>query len=194
VWYQWTSDTPTDFTPGEPVVVNGEDWTNWNSGTYRVIEGDFSTPYVDKRRERVKYRREECRRTRQLRKMRAREAMHQLELRKAEEKAQELLLDLIGPAQMEVYKQTGRVFVKGTKFDWLMQTEGSRCRLTKLKKDQVHDICIHIDNDKIPKTDQVIGYLLHAKHNENHLDKTGNLINTYDRMTLRDRIKEAANA
>ena len=191
-WYYWTSDSTTDAT----VRTTDETWTNWAYGqaTIRIYEGDFSTPYVDKRRERLKQKRARRRHKRQLRKEAARRAMRELELQKAEEKAQELLLDLIGPEQMEVYKRTGRVFVKGRHYDWLLQTIGSRCYLKRIVKNKIHDLCIHMDNDAIPKTDQVIGYLLHAKHNEEHLNYKANIVRAYDKKAVEDQIKDAANA
>ena len=190
-WYYWTTDTTTDAT----VVTYDETWYNWNTGdTIRMYEGDYSTPYVDKRRQRLKARRAERKRAKEHRKLLARRVMREFELQKAEEVAQELLLDLIGPEQMEVYKRTGRVFVKGRTFDWLLQTEGSRCKLKKITKDKVQDLCIHIDNDRIPKTDQVIGYLLNAKFNDEHLDKPANLVRVNEKTDFEDRIKDAAAA
>ena len=189
-WYYWVNDSTTDAT----VRTHDEAWTTWNEGTITIIEGDYSTPYVDRRRTRLRAKRTRLRAEKEARKQRARRAMRELELQKAEEIAQELLLDLIGPEQMEVYKRTGRVFVKGRKFDWLLQTEGSRCRLKRITRDKVHDLCIHIGNDEIPKTDQVIGYLLNAKFNEEHLDKTANLVRVNEKKDFEDRIKEAANA
>lgn len=190
-WYYWTVDSTTDAT----VRTNDSTWTVWNEvgHTIQIIEGDYSQQ-IDRRRIRVKAKRARIKAEKSARKHRARQAMKEVEKQKAEEKAKELLLDLIGPEQMEIYNRTGRVFVKGTRFDWLLQTVGSRCNLRKLKKDKVHDLCIHIDNDQIPKTDQVIGYLLSAKFNEEHLDRTANLVRTYDRKSVEKDIKEAANA
>ena len=198
-WYYWIVDSTTDGACRPHNVQTypeyNEVWTVWNTeGTVKIYERDFSTPYVDKRRQRLKARRAERKRAKEHRKLLARRVMREFELQKAEEVAQELLLDLIGPEQMEVYKRTGRVFVKGRTFDWLLQTEGSRCKLKKITKDKVQDLCIHIDNDRIPKTDQVIGYLLNAKFNDEHLDKTANLIRVNEKTDFEDRIKDAAAA
>ena len=194
-WYYWNVDSTSDTGDRTAVIVhngNEECWTSWNTVTFKVIEGNFDRK-PEKRRERLRFKRQERKRILQMRKMRAREAIRQLEKAKSEEKAKELLLDLIGPEQMEVYNRTGRVFVKGRQFDWLLETEGHRCRLTKITKDKVHDLCIHMEHDSIPKTDQVIGYMLQAKHNEEHLVKTANLVRVNDRKNFEERIKEAAN-
>jgi hypothetical protein len=193
VWYYWTSDSTTDCTVR--IVDSAGAWDKWNSDTYRVTYGDYSTPVVDQRRERVKRKRAQRRAERGTRKFKAREAMRLIEIKKAEEKAQELLLDLIGPVDMAIYKRTGRVFVKGREFDWLLQTEGNRCRLQKVTKDKIHDLCIHMSDYKMPKTDQVVGFLLNAKFNEKHLDKTANLVRVNEKWDgFEKHIREAASA
>lgn len=194
VWYQWTSDSTTDAT----VVVREEIWSDWNTGHYTVVKRNFDTGYaqlkVNRRRIRLKAKRAQYRAERGKRKHKAREAMRLIEIKKAEEKAQELLLDLIGPVEMAIYKRTGRVFVKGREFDWLLQTEGNRCRLQKVTKDKVHDLCIHMSDYKIPKTDQVVGFLLNAKFNEEHLDKTANLVRVNEKKDYENSLREAASA
>jgi hypothetical protein len=109
----------------------------------------------------------------------------------SESKARELLEDLIGEEQMKVYRETGRLLVHGEKFDWLItnyhfgekrkQTYFDYTRNVKIQrveKDKIVDLCVahHSDEDKrrIPVTDQVIGFLLHAKHAEDYLHKTAN--------------------
>lgn len=192
-WHYWTSDSTTDATV-QTTDTTWQVWTTHHPTTIHIVEGDFSTPYVDRRRLRVKAKRNRIRAEKQERKQKARWAMQEIEKQKAEEKAKELLLDLIGSEQMEVYNRTGRVFVKGREFDWLLITEGNICKLKKITKNKVHDLCIHIVADQIPKTDQVIGYLLNAKFNEEQLEKTANLIRVNDKKEFEERIKDAANA
>lgn len=191
VWHYWTVDSTTDAT----VYTHDETWSSWTAGnTIQIVEGDFCSQRVDKRRLRVKAKRNRIRAEKQRRKQKARNAIADMKRHNAEETAKKLLLDLIGTEQMEVYKRTGRVFVKGREFDWLLITEGNLCKLKKITKDKVYDLCIHIDADLIPKTDQVIGYLLNAKFNEKHLEKTANLVRVNDKKDFEERIKDAANA
>lgn len=85
----------------------------------------------------------------------------------AEEVAKELLLDLIGPEEMEIYNETGRLFVKGRKFDYIIQKQGM---LHRIEKDKITDLCVHLkDRDKFPKTDNVIALMMLLKADEDHI-------------------------
>ena len=76
----------------------------------------------------------------------------------AEEKAQQLLMDLIGPEQLDVYKQTGRLFVKGNKHDYVLTKGGL---VTKIDKSSVVDMCVHLaERCSYPETDNIVGLKL----------------------------------
>jgi len=180
IWYQWTIDPTTSGTvvTNDHTDTNDAVWYEWTFESHDEVgtRGIYAPVKVNRRRARLKAKRAEYRADKQTRKFKARRAMEEIEKQKAEDKAKELLLDLIGPLEMAIYERTGRVFVKGTKFDWLLQTEGNRCSVKKVTKGKVHDLCIHMEDGVIPKTDQVIGYILNAKFNEKHLDDTANLV------------------
>jgi len=73
---------------------------------------------------------------------------------KSEEKALKLLGEIIGESDLEVYKKTGRLFVKGTDGDYVARRGQS---LQKIEKGKVVDFCVHIDGRlQCPATDNVI--------------------------------------
>lgn len=206
VWYNWQQET----TAGRAGKMNqtiddqGRIWQGWttSTGTYtstgKVI---YLEPKLT-RKERLQIKREKIRANR-LAKKRYRKNLFKEEVKRrksisAEQTAQELLCDLIGEEQMKVYRETGRILIKGEKYDWLVSTysKGEELRsknffdltrnvkLQKVKKDKIIDLCVAHSLDekqeRIPVSDQVIGFLLHAKAAENFLDKTANKFGTHD--------------
>lgn len=106
---------------------------------------------------------------------------------KAEYKAMELLTNLLEPDQIEVYKKTGRVLIKGNEFDWLIErykqchkeefTPYDNVHIKKIKKDKIYDLCISQHKQmELPSTDKVIGFALMAKANETAFNKEANVI------------------
>lgn len=84
--------------------------------------------------------------------------------KKAEERAQELLGQLIGGNELEVYKRTGKLFVKGNHGDYILQKDGF---IKHLKGGRVLDICCHLkDKDKMPATDNVIAMKMRLENDE----------------------------
>ena len=71
----------------------------------------------------------------------------------AEGKAKELLLDIIGETELAVYEETGRVFVKGRKHDYIVQKDGF---VQQIQKGKIQDLCAHINKTKYPLTDNVV--------------------------------------
>lgn len=101
---------------------------------------------------------------------------------KAERKAMELLEDVIGSEQTKVYKETGRLFVKGEKYDWLIEKQDDKnhlgyVKMRKFRKGKVSDLCVHVVEDpkeRLPITDKVLTLALNAKLSEDEFDKTAN--------------------
>jgi hypothetical protein len=91
----------------------------------------------------------------------------------AEDTAKGLLLDIIGRKELDVYEETGRLFVKGRKHDYIIQ-KGELLQI--LEKDKVTDMCIHLKNNyKYPPTDNVIALLLALINEEDMVLNLGNL-------------------
>jgi len=101
----------------------------------------------------------------------------------AEGKAKELLLDIIGETELAVYEETGRVFVKGRKHDYIVQKEGF---VQQIQKGKIQDLCAHINKSKYPLTDNVVAMKMliesdedkflqianrHSSHNVDELPK-----------------------
>lgn len=130
----------------------------------------------------------EQRRKKELEKQHEAKRKQRSELRRrqrAEQKAVELLTDIIGEAEAKVYEETGRLFVKGNKFDWLIERQKSTSgdplndlvRMKKLRKGSVSDLCVRVKEepgDRLPCTDKVIALALHAKLSEDEFNKTAN--------------------
>lgn len=103
---------------------------------------------------------------------------------KAELVAQELLLDLIGEDELKRYKETGRLFVKGNKFDYVLRKGGG---VHRIHKDKVVDfvkkkeasgktICVHPKRcSEYPPTDNVITLKMWIENNEKEFLEIGNL-------------------
>lgn len=89
----------------------------------------------------------------------------------AEAKAKELLLDLIGKEELAVYEETGRVFVKGRKHDYIVQRTGF---VQQIQKGKVQDLCAHINKSKYPLTDNVVGLKLLIESDEDQFLKIAN--------------------
>ena len=90
----------------------------------------------------------------------------------AEQKAKDLLLDLIGEEQLEIYNETGRLLVHGHKYDYILQKDGF---VKRVEKDKVVDLCIHLTNKhKYPETDNVVALKLLAETNEEEFNRLAN--------------------
>jgi len=83
---------------------------------------------------------------------------------KAEEKAQELLGMMIGGEDLDVYKKTGNLYVKGKKHEYIIQKDGY---ILQLKKDRVVNLCCHLERkNSLPLTDNVIAMKLSLENDE----------------------------
>lgn len=103
---------------------------------------------------------------------------------KAEIKAQELLLDLIGADELAIYKKTGRLFVKGQRFDYIIRRDRMIGGLQRIEKDKISDLCVHLDRRKsdCPKTDNVIALKLAIEADENRVLRLANNHGHRDRL------------
>jgi hypothetical protein len=149
VWYEWTTNASTTYTS----TSSDTTWTQWVEVSYSGEETDEG--YVSQ--EVVGYERDHS--NNHYKKI-------QKERAAAEIKATELLEVLIGKEQVEVYKETGRVFLKGKKFDYHI-IKGSGFNIRKIEKDKVRDLCIHLrDRSIYPATDNVVALLLALQDDE----------------------------
>lgn len=95
-----------------------------------------------------------------------------LEKEAAEQTAKELLLDLIGEEQLKVYEETGRLFVKGRKYDYIIH-KGSG--VDRIEKNKVVDLCIHLkERYSMPETDNVVALKLMIEGDEKQFNKVAN--------------------
>jgi len=99
----------------------------------------------------------------------------------AESKAKELLLDLISQKEFDMYEKTGKLLVKGRKYDYIVHKKGGVTTLSKPSKfrheRQAEGLCVHLnskDNNRCPATDNVIAMKLNIEHEESKFLKTAN--------------------
>jgi hypothetical protein len=113
-----------------------------------------------------------------------------LRAEKSENRAKELLLDLIGEDELKVYQETGRLFVKGKKFDYIIRRDKMMGGLERIEKNRITDLCVHLkENFKCPKTDNVIALKLAIESDE---DKILELANSYSSHNRPDKLPKAA--
>jgi len=185
-WANWCGDsgttTATDTTwnhwcDGTADTTNSYIWINWctegpvvqSSGSGNTITLTASSPRIPTEEERRQTRMRE-RAERRLRMNRSRMLTRQRIV--AENKALQLLEDLIGPEQRKVYEETGRLFVKGQKYDWLLRAGGIPMRI---ERDRVMDLCIHLPNrHSLPETDNIIALKCLVEADEELFRRTGN--------------------
>jgi len=193
VWYHWNTDQTVGTYDYEATNII---WNQWNTVVTPTV-GFPELPKKAKNESRRAIRRKHAETKKRLKHERKLRIAAE-EKQRAELKAQDLLFDLIGEEQAEAFQRTGRLFVKGVKFDWLVTKTGvgdkAYVKIQKLKKDKVIDLCVRID-DPVPPSDRVIAFALRSKYDEEAFDKTANLTRIHDRTkTFEDReLSECAN-
>jgi len=176
--YQTTDNGYVIYTPTTVVYYSPQstDNTYWS---YKI-----ETPKISAAEQRKRLAEEEEERKRRL----AEYERMEKERQKAEERAVDCLLDVLGQEQTEIYKRTGNLLVKGERFDWLFDKEG---KVYRCEKDKVVQLCLHSEEKhKQPVTDNVITLALHAKFAEKEMDK-GHFIREVKRKDFQ--LPEAAN-
>ena len=183
-WYYWCDMSKA----GTDVSVSGT-WEVW-SDNHEIVYYDFATTKIELPKlttEQVRARNAQVNLENEWRKHLAEELRKAREA--AEVKAQELLLDLIGEDQIEVYRKTGRLFVKGRKYDYIVKRGGG---VARINKDKVSDLCIHLTNrHKYPDTDNVIAMKLAIEGSENKFLKLANGTNRERDITDLDEARAA---
>ena len=177
IWDYWqgniTSSTAYDTSYSGNII-----WYEWNDEAEVEWVGDAPSdiPKVKgvKRLARTQkyWQRLEKRRIKARRKQMAKAEFYRRQRNAAEEKAKELLLDLIGEDQLKIYEETGRIFVKGRKHDYVVQKTGM---VRRIEKDRIQDLCIHLrERTRFPETDNVIALKLLIEANEKTVEKMAN--------------------
>lgn len=151
VWYEWrTSSTSTDTYA--PI------WSGWvdyaTNEPRRVNQQVYHTPPIRNDYEKIKK-----------------------EKALSEEKACELLGDIIGKNQLEIYKRSKRLLVEGKRNKFIINGGESGYRLKRIdeKKKLIEELCIHLENQyKFPITDNVVAILLSLMNNEKEVIELAN--------------------
>jgi hypothetical protein len=183
-WGNWTGSTST-------ISYSNSAWTTWTSagtGTATSTTSDYYiwTTWADVS-EAQKETREQRRAREAQAKIEAQERDAVIEARKqAELTAQKLLEDLLNAEEAEVYRETGRVLIKGQKHDYIL-TKGYQTGVLKIEKGKVIDLkshigrvrgrrlCVHpVDLSKLPDTDKVIAMKVALEAEEDRMLKLAN--------------------
>jgi len=154
VWEAWVEEGSRDTTP---VISNSNFPPYFNSGS--ILS-----------QEEIRRIKEEARKEREKARIKRKEI--EAKRKKAEKKATDLLLDLIGSEELEIYNKTGRLFVRGEKYDYILKKEGF---VKRIEKNKITDLCIHLKNKyTYPETDNVIALKLFLESNEKGFNKMAN--------------------
>ncbi|MHA1621624.1 MAG: hypothetical protein ACTSVO_05720 [Candidatus Heimdallarchaeaceae archaeon] len=170
-WSSWNSGT-TSWDSTTTTDSTATIWVSWNADDPSRYTIKHTIPYeptqeeLEERRQRIRDAQREAREEEERAKKREEEK------EAAELRAKELLLDLIGEEQLKIYNDTGRLFVKGKQFDYVVRKTGF---IQKLEKNKIQDICVHLGNRyKYPETDNVIAMKLLIENEENKMLKLAN--------------------
>lgn len=190
VWGYWNTDTVTYDNQYDHKV-----WVGWNEVYYQNEYPVIGAEPIRIKRTRSQRKAASRAKQRQVKadlKRKRKAAILRYQKQQAELKAQELLFDLLGEKQMEVFRRTGRLFVQGEKFGWLISMEGEGelawVNIKKLKDNKIIDLCVRID-DPVPPSDKVISFALRAKFDEESFNKTAN----HTRVSDKSKLEECAN-
>lgn len=203
IWYRWSTDYEQCAKKYTIYANYGDDnytavWTTW------VSHEDYATPerYAEIQKtiqNRIDHETEKLANLKppSTEQLRAKEI--QMEIRKewnkilveereqereqAELTAQELLLDIVGKEELQRYKDTDRLFVKGKQFDYVLRKGKG---VHKIEKNSVVDfvekkqakgrfICVHPKQSfDYPDTDNIITLKLWIENNEEAFLRIGN--------------------
>ena len=181
-WTTWNTSSATD-TNSSYYTSNGSSgvWETWvgtggdcetvTNGTVVTDNGTFVWKIWHEEAEQSEEQREQWRREQEEHQRRI-DLLNQ-EKEAAEQKAKELLMILIGPKELKVYEETGRVFVKGRNYDYMVHKGG---RIDRFERDKITDLCCHLDRmHDFPETDNVVAVKLHIEANEEEFLRLANL-------------------
>lgn len=165
-WDSWTYSSTDSWTSS--TTTTNSTWDYWVYETHSTANEEKQSPSISLKVDRVSER------------MRANQAeinetWARILKEEAELTAQALLEDLLDDNQLEVYRRTGRVLVKGRKHDYIIRKR--EMTLKVLSKNEVVDLCCHLDykhKSEMPETDNTIAKLLAIKYDEDRFNKMAN--------------------
>lgn len=189
-WSNWHDSTSTHT--GTDVDYSHA-WGSWQQTQHTVVYSTrnnvvtLKTPEVSTEKKRAMAAQREINKI--WRDLKIREEKERKEL--AELTAQALLEDLITDEQMEYYKETGRLVVKGRKHDYVITgSEG----VQRIEKDKVVDLCIHFKEQyKYPASDNVIALKLLLENDEKEFLRIANNHGELRSGSRRQKALEAVN-
>ena len=182
VWYYWNSSSTTcntavaaddtwsewvAYDQGTTSTTTSTVWVKWNQSDSYIVSTFRETKAqaaARRRREREleRQRKEAEQRAKELERKRA----------EAEKKANDLLLDLIGEEEFKVFQETGRIFVRGRKYDYILEKDRF---VKRVEKDKIVDLCIHLENrHAYPEVDNLISLKLLAESDERRFNELAN--------------------
>jgi len=155
-WSTWVNLSTTTS-----AISTNYTWTTWNTQTYTTASSTSDTVWISWSAGSPEQ--EYHQQPTQWRQQNVVEDRRE----KAELKAKNLLLDLIGKEQLKIYSETGRLFVKGKKFDYIIPKIGF---IKRLEKDKIVDLCVSLGNKySFPETDNVIAMKLLIEDEEDKM-------------------------
>ena len=165
IWFYWTDHaSSTVVCHGENVTITNCTFGYWCDETFANPAGPTPPPTAEELARLAAYNQEAAARAEALRKEKA----------AADEKALELLQDLITNEEFETYQKTGRLLVRGRNHDYLVQRDSGW--VVRCEKGKVADLCMHLDNyHAYSKHDNVIAMKLFLEGREDEFNREASL-------------------
>ena len=169
-WSYWVTDNSTSSCATTDIT-----WSSWIGQSELYDYGIIRESKKERRRRIKRERREKFESEKRVRLLKEKKE-------KAENVALSLLGELIGNRELKIYKETGRLFVKGNNFDYLLHKQG---KVQRYEKDKIVDLCIHFKQKySYPETDNVIGLKLLAEENDKKFNELSNVIRINDNENI----------
>jgi hypothetical protein len=174
-WSTWTKGTSDYYhTPTYSAVTTDTAWSTWTN-EYHIVERKTKAVWVplrkpDKSAEQLRAEKVQRDIDSAWREIRIKEEKKRKE--RVELTAQKLLEDLISEEELALYRDTGRLVVKGRQFDYVLNKDVG---VYKVDKDKIRDLCIHLRNRyAFPASDNIISLKLLIESNEKEFLRVAN--------------------
>lgn len=210
-WSSWCQDSGTAANYSSTTYYYGTSanaenqaaYNDWCQQSYKdqakyiyraeQYQAQAAQPLTAEQRQALKEATDRIRKQDELNRLVAQKKAFELQKKKdaAEEKAKQMLLDLIGEDLRADYERTGQVYVQGQRHGYIIKGYGHVKRIEGNGK--IRELCIHLnDRYRFPDTDNVIALLMALKYDEESFLKTANKHGLYELSHYQDKQLEAA--
>ena len=172
LWSKWVDQTHTSIpTTYHYEDVSGTAWLRWNENLELILIEEDDVDAIEVPAEMPAGIQRELEESNA--RLRKEAEAAQAERQKAEQKAKDLLMELIGEEKREEYERTGRIFFHGEKHDYIVRDYGHVKQIEH--SGHIQELCVHIDGcGMYPDADNVVALLLAFQFDEQATIKKAN--------------------